>query len=191
MPDGKDLLRDGHLAIRLCVVLDDVHRGPALPGLRGPGLLALVGPLCCWGLSPDRYRCTWHGPPASAPLRHGDRHGGVLGPVQGGYAVLRGMDGAAPGHGRDAPGRPFAGNKLSGHEGRGRRRRAGVPAQSSGTDPGVPVRPDRGLTAGGAGLVRFSFGSFPLWAVGICTAGLVLMFAYLVSKSAEATDQSG
>ena len=36
-----------------------------------------------------------------------------------------------------------------------------------------------------------SFGTFPLWAVAVCTAGLVLMFAYLVSKSAEATDQNG
>jgi hypothetical protein len=37
----------------------------------------------------------------------------------------------------------------------------------------------------------FSFGTFPLWAVAVSTAGLVLMFAYLVSKSAEATDQNG
>ena len=37
----------------------------------------------------------------------------------------------------------------------------------------------------------FVLGTFPIWAVGICTAVLVLMFAYLVSKSAEATDQSG
>ena len=41
------------------------------------------------------------------------------------------------------------------------------------------------------GSFAFSFGSFPLWAVALCTAGLVLMFAYLVSKSAEASDQSG
>ncbi len=37
----------------------------------------------------------------------------------------------------------------------------------------------------------FVLGTFPIWAVGICTAVLVLMFAYLVSRSAEATDQSG
>jgi hypothetical protein len=37
----------------------------------------------------------------------------------------------------------------------------------------------------------FSIGTFPLWAVAVCTAGLVLMFSYLVSKSAEATDQNG
>jgi hypothetical protein len=37
----------------------------------------------------------------------------------------------------------------------------------------------------------FVLGTFPIWAVGICTAVLVLAFAYLVSKSAEATDQSG
>jgi hypothetical protein len=37
----------------------------------------------------------------------------------------------------------------------------------------------------------FSFGTFPLWAVATCTAGLVPIFAYLVSKSAEATDQNG
>jgi hypothetical protein len=42
-------------------------------------------------------------------------------------------------------------------------------------------------------LVSFLFvlGDFPLWAVGTTTAVLVLMFAYLVSRSAEATDQSG
>jgi hypothetical protein len=37
----------------------------------------------------------------------------------------------------------------------------------------------------------FAFGTFPIWAVGICTAVLVLVFAYMVSRSAEATDQSG
>jgi hypothetical protein len=37
----------------------------------------------------------------------------------------------------------------------------------------------------------FILGSFPLWAVGVTTAGLVLILAYLVSKSAEAADQSG
>ena len=37
----------------------------------------------------------------------------------------------------------------------------------------------------------FVLGDFPLWAVGTSTAGLVLMFAYLVSRSAEAADQSG
>jgi hypothetical protein len=41
------------------------------------------------------------------------------------------------------------------------------------------------------GSFAFSIGTFPLLAVAICTAGLVLMFAYLVSKSAEATDQNG
>jgi hypothetical protein len=37
----------------------------------------------------------------------------------------------------------------------------------------------------------FALGAFPIWAVAICTAVLVLLFAYLVSKSAERTDQSG
>jgi hypothetical protein len=37
----------------------------------------------------------------------------------------------------------------------------------------------------------FVLGTFPIWAVGTCTAVLVLMFAYLVSKSAEATGKSG
>ena len=37
----------------------------------------------------------------------------------------------------------------------------------------------------------FVLGDFPLWAVGTSTAMLVLMFAYLVSKGAEAADQSG
>jgi hypothetical protein len=37
----------------------------------------------------------------------------------------------------------------------------------------------------------FALGTFPIWAVGICTAVLVLMFAYLVSRSADAADQSG
>ncbi len=37
----------------------------------------------------------------------------------------------------------------------------------------------------------FALGTFPIWAVGISTAVLVLMLAYLVSKSAEAADQSG
>jgi hypothetical protein len=38
----------------------------------------------------------------------------------------------------------------------------------------------------------FVLGSFPLWAVGLTVAGLMLVFAYLVSKSADATgDQSG
>ena len=41
------------------------------------------------------------------------------------------------------------------------------------------------------GSFAFVVGTFPLWALGICTAALVLMFAYLVSQSAEATDQSG
>ena len=42
-------------------------------------------------------------------------------------------------------------------------------------------------------LVSFLFvlGDFPLWAVGTSTAVLVLMFAYLVSRSAEVADQSG
>jgi hypothetical protein len=42
-------------------------------------------------------------------------------------------------------------------------------------------------------LASFAFvlGTFPIWAVGACTAVLVLVFAYLVSNSAEATDQSG
>ncbi len=41
------------------------------------------------------------------------------------------------------------------------------------------------------GSFAFTLGSFPIWAVGISTAVLVLMLAYLVSKSAEAADQSG
>ena len=41
------------------------------------------------------------------------------------------------------------------------------------------------------GSFAFILGQFPIWAVGICTAVLVLMFAYLISQSAGATDQSG
>jgi hypothetical protein len=37
----------------------------------------------------------------------------------------------------------------------------------------------------------FIMESFPLWAVGVTTVGLVLMVAYLVSKGAVVTDQSG
>jgi hypothetical protein len=42
-------------------------------------------------------------------------------------------------------------------------------------------------------LVSFLFvlGDYPLWAVGTSTAVLVVMFAYLVLRSAEAADQSG
>ena len=44
-----------------------------------------------------------------------------------------------------------------------------------------------------AALSSFAFvlGTFPIWAVAACTAVLVLLLAYLVSKSAERTDQSG
>jgi hypothetical protein len=37
----------------------------------------------------------------------------------------------------------------------------------------------------------FILESFPLWSVGVTTAILVLMFAYIISKSAGASDQSG
>ena len=37
----------------------------------------------------------------------------------------------------------------------------------------------------------FVMGNFPLWAVGTTTAVLILVFAYLVSRSADVADQSG
>lgn len=41
------------------------------------------------------------------------------------------------------------------------------------------------------GAFAFVLGTFPLWQVAISTALLVISFAYLVSKGAEAGDQSG
>lgn len=192
MPDGKDLLRRDHLAIRYAAYTTIFTAVLLSLGLGDRGTLALVGPLLLLGAAAGSVSLhkawassfrTLYGIVTVMAAFWAQLSAGT--PFYAGWTVLLlGVASILLG-GLSLETNYLAERAEDVGGGRTSLRRAALRLGAY-----LFVVSVVALLAV-LGSFAFVLGTLPLWALGICTAALVLVFAYLVSQSAQATDQSG